>query len=318
MPNCGESFIQQYTLKRSINKLKILNYLRNGDFSWFKPIYDTNVTRMMLDMNKELTIIMDNPSYKREQPLKINDKMYKVFTYQIEKPTFNFYNSFSTEECFDENGDYYIEYSFDKKDIEKNKLLKEKFDNNILNSNYNNNLNPLSNNNNNTINTINSTNYFNYIDKPKAFIDINDEDMESINVSNLHENNKKVLMSNEPFQFHLAIYGLDNERYTNQELIEELLQEIKGQNINIGKEDIQLIDEDSILYNYFKDKEEINWNEVNNIGRVALIKLRSDQEALKLFCNINFFNLSLVENKRGKPNMIVGQLLLDFIEKNQN
>lgn len=90
MPNCGESFIQQYTLKRSINKLKILNYLRNGDFSWFKPIYDTNVTRMMLDMNKELTIIMDNPSYKREQPLKINDKMYKVFTYQIEKPTFTF------------------------------------------------------------------------------------------------------------------------------------------------------------------------------------------------------------------------------------
>lgn len=316
MPNCGESFIQQYTLKRSINKLKILNYLRNGDFSWFKPIYDTNVTRMMLDMNKELTIIMDNPSYKREQPLKINDKMYKVFTYQIEKPTFTFYNSFSTEECFDENGDYFIEYSFDKKDIEKNKLLKQKFDNNTLNSNYNNNLNPM--NNNNNLNTINSINYFNYIDKPKAFIDINDEDMESINVSNLHENNKKVLMSNEPFQFHIAIYGLDNERYTNHELIEELLQEIKGQNINIGKEDIQLIDEESILYNYFKDKKEINWNEVNNIGRVALIRFKSDQEALKLFCNRNFFNLSLVENKRGKPNMIVGQLLLDFIEKNQN
>ena len=70
MPNCGEAFIQQYTLKRSINKLKLLNNIRNGDFSWFKPIYDTNVTRMMLDMNKEFTIIMDNPSYKREQTLK--------------------------------------------------------------------------------------------------------------------------------------------------------------------------------------------------------------------------------------------------------
>jgi len=102
LPNCGEAFIQQYTLKRSINKLKLINFIRNGDFSWFKPIYDTNVTRMMLDMNKELTIIMDNPSYKREQTLKINDKMYKVFTYQIEKPIFNFYNNFCTEEYFDE------------------------------------------------------------------------------------------------------------------------------------------------------------------------------------------------------------------------
>ena len=52
--------------------------------------------------------------------------MYKVFTYQIEKPIFTFYNSFSTEECFDENGDYFIEYSFEKKDIEKNRLLKGK------------------------------------------------------------------------------------------------------------------------------------------------------------------------------------------------
>ena len=78
--------------------------------------------------------------------------------------------------------------------------------------------------------------------------------MESISTSNLHENNKRVLISNDPFQFHLAIYGLDNERYNNQELIEELFQEIKGQNINIGKEDIQLLDEQSILYEYFKNK----------------------------------------------------------------
>ena len=156
LPNCGEAFIQQYTLKRSINKLKLLNCIRNGDFSWFKPINDTNVTRMMLDMNKELTIIMDNQSYKREQTLKINDKMYKVFTYQIEKPIFNFYENFSTEEFFDENGDYFIEYNLDKNDIEKNKELKTKFNNNILNLNYNNNI--KNNNNQNMINFLNNYN----------------------------------------------------------------------------------------------------------------------------------------------------------------
>jgi hypothetical protein len=190
LPNCGEAFIQQYTLKRSINKLKLLNCIRNGDFSWFKPINDTNVTRMMLDMNKELTIIMDNQSYKREQTLKINDKMYKVFTYQIEKPIFNFYENFSTEEFFDENGDYFIEYNLDKNDIEKNKELKTKFNNNILNLNYNNNIT-----NNNNPNMINSLNYYNYIDKPKIFVDINEENMESVTPSHLYESNRKILLS---------------------------------------------------------------------------------------------------------------------------
>ena len=317
VPNCGEAFIQQYTLKRSINKLKLLNCLRNGDFSWFKPIYDTNVTRKMLDMNKELTIIMDNPSYKREQPLKITDKMYKVFTYQIEKPIFSFYNYFSTEECFDENGDYYIEYNFEQKDINNNKLLKEKFDNNVLNTNYNNNVN--SNLNNNNLNAINTINYYNYIDKPKAYIDISDEEMESISVSNLHENNKKVLISNDPFEFHIAIYGLDNERYNNQELVEELYQEIKGQNVTIGKEDIQLIDEESLLYEFFKSRKiKINSDEINNVGRIALIKFKNNQEALKLYVNKNFFYLPLVENKRGKPNMIMGHILLDYVKNNQD
>jgi hypothetical protein len=260
---------------------------------------------------------MDNPSYKREQPLKITDKMYKVFTYQIEKPIFSFYDYFSTEECFDENGDYYIEYNFEQKDINNNKLLKEKFDNNVLNTNYNNNVNP--NLNNNNLNAINTINYYNYINKPKAYIDISDEEMESISVTNLHENNKKILISNDPFEFHIAIYGLDNERYNNQELIEELYQEIKGQNVTIGKEDIQLIDEESILYEYFKSKKIIiNSDEINNVGRIALIKFKNNQEALKLYVNKNFFYLPLVENKRGKPNMIMGHLLLDYVKNNQD
>ena len=316
MPNCGEAFIQQYTLKRSINKLKLLNNIRNGDFSWFKPIYDTNVTRMMLDMNKEFTIIMDNPSYKREQPLKINDKMYKVFTYQIEKPIFNFYECFSTEECFDENGDYFIEYDFEKKDIEKNKELKNKFNNNILNLNFNNNVN---NNNINNQNMINSLNYYNYIEKPKVFIDISEDNMESIAPSHLYESNKKILLSKDTFKFHIAIYGLDDEKITNQELVEEIYQEIKGQNINLNKEDIQLIDEESLLNDYLnkKEKNNMNFNNVENFGRIALIKFRNDFDGLKLYCNRNYFSLPLIDGKKGKPNIILGQILIDYIKKNQ-
>jgi len=314
LSNCGEAFIQQYTLKRSINKLKLLNSIRNGDFSWFKPINDTNVTRMMLDMNKELTIIMDNQSYKREQTLKINDKMYKVFTYQIEKPIFNFYENFSTEEFFDENGDYFIEYDFDKNDIEKNKELKTKFNNNILNLNYNNNIS-----NNNNPNMINSLNYFNYIDKPKVFVDINEENMESVTPSHLYESNKKILLSKDSFKFHIAIYGLDDERFTNQELVEEIYQEIKAQSININKEDIQLIDEQSLVNDYLNKNENknLNLNMIENIGRIALIRFKNDYDGLKFYSKKNYFSVPLNDGKKGKPKMILGQMLIDFIKKNQ-
>ena len=314
LSNCGEAFIQQYTLKRSINKLKLLNSIRNGDFSWFKPINDTNVTRMMLDMNKELTIIMDNQSYKREQTLKINDKMYKVFTYQIEKPIFNFYENFSTEEFFDENGDYFIEYDFDKNDIEKNKELKTKFNNNILNLNYNNNIS-----NNNNPNMINSLNYFNSIDKPKVFVDINEENMESVTPSHLYESNKKILLSKDSFKFHIAIYSLDDERFTNQELVEEIYQEIKAQSININKEDIQLIDEQSLLNDYLNKNENKNFNlnMIENIGRIALIRFKNDYDGLKFYSKKNYFSVPLNDGKKGKPKMILGQMLIDFIKKNQ-
>ena len=312
LSNCGEAFIQQYTLKRSINKLKLLNSIRNGDFSWFKPINDTNVTRMMLDMNKELTIIMDNQSYKREQTLKINDKMYKVFTYQIEKPIFNFYGNFSTEEFFDENGDYFIGYDFDKNDVEKNEELKTKFNNNILNLNYNNNIS-----NNNNPNMINSLNYFNYIDKPKVFVDINEENMESVTPSHLYESNKKILLSKDSFKFHIAIYGLDDERFTNQELVEEIYQEIKAQSININKEDIQLIDEQSLVNDYLNKNENKNLNMIENIGRIALIRFKNDYDGLKFYSKKNYFSVPLNDGKKGKPKMILGQMLIDFIKKNQ-
>jgi hypothetical protein len=76
-------FIEDYQVKLSGIKLKLIENMKNGDFTWFRPIGNTDVTRYTLDMNKELFIVMDNPNFKRENPLKINDKMYKLFTFQV-------------------------------------------------------------------------------------------------------------------------------------------------------------------------------------------------------------------------------------------
>ena len=65
------------------------------------------------------------------------------------------------------------------------------------------------------------------------------------------------------------------------------------------------------IYNY------LNLNNNDNIGRIALIRFKNDFDGLKLYYNRNFFYLPLVDNKKGKPKMILGQILIDFIKKNQ-
>ena len=199
-----------------------------------------------------------------------------------------------------------------KKISKKSKELNNKFNNNILNLNYNNNIN-------NNENMINTLNYFNTIEKSKVFIDINEENFENITPSHIYESNRKILLSKDMFKFHIALYGLDDERFTNQELVEEIYQEIKVQNININKEDIQLIDEESLFNNYLnkKEKNDFNFNNLENIGRIALIRFKNDFDGLKFYCNKNYFGISLIDGKKGKPNMILGDILIDFIKKNQ-
>ena len=58
-------------------------------------------------------------------------------------------------------------------------------------------------------------------------------------------------------------------------------------------------------------------NNANKIGRIALIRFKHDLDGLKLFCNKNFFYLPLIDNRRGRPNIILGQTLIEFIQKNQ-
>jgi hypothetical protein len=76
-------FVESYQLRLSQIKIKLFESLKNGDFTWFRPIGNTDITRQTLDMNKELTIVMDNPNFRRENPLKLTDKMYKLFAFQV-------------------------------------------------------------------------------------------------------------------------------------------------------------------------------------------------------------------------------------------
>ena len=262
-------FTQNYNLRKTNIKLIILNNLRNGEFSWFRPISDTDITRAMLDMNKEFTIIMDNPSYKREQPLKINDKMYKVYTYQIEQPINKSYDLFNTEEGFDEKGDYYIEYDFTQGNYEET--------------------------------------------YPKVYVEVNEDLLESINNKNINENNKNAIFG-KFINFHICFYGLDNERYTNYELIEEIYHELKSQNIKVNKENIQILDEGSILAYIIINKLNTSIEKFDTFGRFVIIKMKYDKDALKIYLEKCKLLLPLLGGRKGIPLMIPGNLLKNYIE----
>jgi len=208
-----EKFITDYQLNLSLVKLKLNNNLKNGDFIWFRPIGDTNLTRLMLDMNKELQIVMDKSNHKREVEMTINDKMYKMFAFQTEsilKKDYNFNNTkteddavvpFKTSEGFDYHGDFYIDYEFSTED----------------------------------------KGYY-----PDFYVEALPERLQSLDIK---ANNKEILeistkLSN---SFHLVLYGLDIEKFTTTELFEEIFEEMKSASLRIEREDIILIDEQSII-----------------------------------------------------------------------
>lgn len=270
-----DKFIKYYEGRKSVIKMKIMNYLRNGDFTWFRPINDTNVTRLMLDMNKELMIIMDNPNYKREGPLKINDKMYKVYTYQNEKETLKKFDNYYAEEGFDEKGDFYIEYDFTMGKAHKA--------------------------------------------TPKVYLEVNSDKLESMS-SKTHEkdHNNSEDGNSGIIPFHICLYGLDNEKYTTYELNEEIYHELKSHFSRVIKEDIQILDEVSVMNMLIGKNGEFftQFDKCEEFGRFALVKLKNEKDALKLLLEKNRISLPLVNGKKGSPLMIVGDLLKKYIDEN--
>jgi hypothetical protein len=65
------------------------------------------------------------------------------------------------------------------------------------------------------------------------------------------------------------------------------------------------------------EKNNFNFNKAENIGRIAIIRFRSDYDGLKFYCKKNYFSAPLNDGKKGKPKIILGQMLIDFIKKNQ-
>ncbi len=59
-----------------------------------------------------------------------------------------------------------------------------------------------------------------------------------------------------------------------------------------------------------------NYQRLNDIGRIALIKLRSEKDALRLYLEKIKLNIPLVHNKKGNPNIALTNYLRRFIEEN--
>ncbi len=59
-----------------------------------------------------------------------------------------------------------------------------------------------------------------------------------------------------------------------------------------------------------------NYDRLNEIGRMALIKLRSEKDALRLFLDKIKLNIPLVGNKRGNPSTSLTNSMRRFIEEN--
>lgn len=103
---------EQLTVSKSLFTINFIEFLKNSDFSFFRPISNTSVTRLMLDMNKEMAVVMDNPNYKRENPMRIKDRMYKCLTFQLEKEAvFNLTKYHLVQAC-DKSGNFYNDFDF--------------------------------------------------------------------------------------------------------------------------------------------------------------------------------------------------------------
>jgi hypothetical protein len=203
------NFVNNYQLSVTQMKLKIIGNLKSGDFHWFRPVQDTNLTRVMVDMNMELQIIMDNPNYRREDVVKLNDKMYKIFTFQNEKIKHKQYNAISSEypvstaEGFDNNGDYFIDYNFNTK-------------------------------------TEDDSVY------PDCFVKANVNQMHCMDSKIIDKELNEIIFELKE-SFHIMLYSLDIEKFTASELKEDIYQELKSLSFKIEKEDIIILDEQAII-----------------------------------------------------------------------
>jgi len=63
------------------NKIKIKNYIDEGNFSWLKPIYDADIEKKMLKFNRQLKNFHDDESLKRTSKRNIQKIETNLFSF---------------------------------------------------------------------------------------------------------------------------------------------------------------------------------------------------------------------------------------------
>ena len=216
--NTDYASLNEYiTIKKQINVVYLIECLKNSNFYFFRPISNNSLTRLMIDMNKELSIVMDNPSYKRETSLKLKDRMYKCFTYQLEKELYNNFKDYTTCQSIDKEGNFYFEFNFNKtnEDFNSNYSLMDIEQEQNINENEN---------------------------KNEHYVNISEKNLSSCCLKE-YEDIKSI--SNE--SYHLLFYGLDSSFFSSSELIDEIYNELKLKEIRLNKEGIIIIDQNLVI-----------------------------------------------------------------------
>lgn len=83
---------------------------------------NTDISRKMIDINRELSVVMDNPNFRRDKNVTENDKMYKIYGFQDNKGTFHQESGYFVHNQFNLDGEMYLEYCFGNAHDESYKL----------------------------------------------------------------------------------------------------------------------------------------------------------------------------------------------------
>lgn len=272
------TFDEAYNLRLEEIKILLFECLRNSDFTWYRNVSNTNVSRKMCDMNKELSIVMDNANYKRDGPLKETDKMYKVFTFQNESKKYEnkSFENFSTTSGFDNQGSLFVQYNLNANESNVNEYTEYNLQ--YLESIYSKETKE-------QLQAV-ETDYDYHIlmyglDSSKlTLFDLIEDVFTEIRNNGVKMNKEDIKLLDE------------------LSLLKFLYSENNNNNSNSNS---------NSLLNVFE-----------NYGRFLVLKFESAKEALKIYCGQIKLNLPILNSKRGEPLMLAGHLLIKFIEEYEN
>ena len=275
-----EQLVEYLQIKKSLFSISFIEDLKNSNFGlFFRPISNTSKTRLIIDMNKELSVVMDNSNYKRENVMKLNDRMYKCFTFQHNKISKFNYQNYEIMKSFDLNGNYYIEANFSNKSNTTSTIQHYV---------------PCD------INNISQISWQEY------------REIEKLSRSSYHLMLCGVDVSTYSNQEIIdEIYiDLKNKSF---KLIKDDISVVNE--VAVISKLSYLIFKDYIINSNLIQRQVNLEDKINELGRIVTVKLNENEstEALKVFMNKIKLNIPLIRNCKGSPIILPGSLLLKFI-----